>query len=193
MKEAPSHREKHSLLLYALFCFAPILSACGSQADAPTRTLTDEDVQQAALALGPVKAQLKQALQTSMTEHGPVKAIDACALKAPEIIAEAGNSGLEVGRTSHKLRNQANAPEGSLETWLKFHQQTPAPDMTHAEITDDGKVLYAEPLFVAPLCLTCHGENVPAEVKQELDRLYPEDQATGFKENDFRGLIWIKM
>lgn len=169
-----------------------LIPACG-QPDPPTRILTDDDVKQAALALQPIKAQLKQALVSSMQEYGPVKSIDACALKAPEIIADAATAGLTVGRTSHKLRNTSNSPEGSLGEWLKFHQQTPTQDKTHAEITEDGKVLYAEPLFVAPLCLTCHGENIPSDVKQELDRLYPDDQATGFKENDFRGLIWIKM
>jgi hypothetical protein len=168
------------------------VASCG-QSNQPIRTLTEDDVKQAALALEPIKAQLKQALVTSMQEDGPVKAMDACALKAPEIISEAANAGLEVGRTSHKLRNQTNAAEGSLATWLKFHEQTPSPGLTHAEITEDGKVLYAEPLFVAPLCLTCHGENISAEVQKELDRLYPADHAIDFKENDFRGLIWIKM
>lgn len=182
---------RHRFSLY-LGVLALIIGSCGKEA-APARVLNEEDVKQAALALEPIKAQLKQALTSSMKEHGPIKAIDACALKAPEIIAEAAHARLEVGRTSHKLRNASNVAEGSLVTWLKFHQQTPSPDATHAEITEDGKVLYAEPLFVAPLCLTCHGENVPAEVQKELDRLYPNDQATGFKENDFRGLIWIKM
>ncbi len=193
MKIDPHLTPKHSTWLVILLLASIFAGGCGAEEKAAARKATDAEIMKASQALAPIKAQLKQALVSSMQEHGPVKAIDACRLEAPEIIQAAAANGFEVGRTSTKLRNADNAAEGSLATWLQFHQSTPNPDVKHAEILPDGRVLYAEPMFVAPLCLSCHGENIPSEVKQELDRLYPNDQAIGFKENDFRGLIWIKL
>jgi hypothetical protein len=193
MKVDPHLTPKHSTLLVIFLLATTFAGGCGTEEKAAARKATAAEILKASEALAPIKAQLKQALVSSMQEHGPVKAIDACRLEAPEIIKAAADNGFEVGRTSQKLRNSNNAAEGSLTTWLAFHQSTPNPDVTHAEVLPDGKVLYAEPMFIAPLCLSCHGENVPSEVKQELDRLYPDDQAIGFKENDFRGLIWIKL
>ena len=56
----------------------------------------------------------------------------------------------------------------------------------------DGKKAYMEPLYVGPQCLSCHGETLSGELKEKLNELYPNDQATGFKLGQFRGLIWIK-
>ncbi|MBC8404213.1 MAG: DUF3365 domain-containing protein [Planctomycetes bacterium] len=193
MKIDPHLTPKHSTWLVILLLASIFAGGCGAEEKAAARKATDAEIMKASQALAPIKAQLKQALVSSMQEHGPVKAIDACRLEAPEIIQAAAANGFEVGRTSTKLRNADNAAEGSLATWLEFHQSTPNSDVKHAEILPDGKVLYAEPMFVAPVCLSCHGENIPTEVKSELDRLYPNDQAIGFKENDFRGLIWIKL
>jgi hypothetical protein len=36
------------------------------------------------------------------------------------------------------------------------------------------------------LCLGCHGGNLSEDVKFELNLLYPNDQATDFKEGDIR-------
>jgi hypothetical protein len=51
----------------------------------------------------------------------------------------------------------------------------------------DGRTGYVEPIYVKPVCLACHGGNVDPGVKAKLAELYPEDQATGFREGDFRG------
>ncbi|NOT80375.1 MAG: DUF3365 domain-containing protein [Bacteriovoracaceae bacterium] len=57
---------------------------------------------------------------------------------------------------------------------------------------ENGKKTYIEPLFVQAQCLTCHGEGIAPNVAQKIKELYPNDQATGFKLNEFRGLVWIK-
>ena len=56
---------------------------------------------------------------------------------------------------------------------------------------DDGRHGYAEPIRVQPLCLTCHGETVHADVAERIEALYPDDEATGFSEGDFRGVFWV--
>jgi hypothetical protein len=51
---------------------------------------------------------------------------------------------------------------------------------------------YAEPIFLKPLCLTCHGESLAPDVAARINELYPEDRALGFETGDFRGVFWIE-
>ena len=52
---------------------------------------------------------------------------------------------------------------------------------------------YYQPLKVAPLCLACHGrpQDMKAEVRELLNRQYPDDLAVGFAAGDLRGMISI--
>ena len=40
-------------------------------------------------------------------------------------------------------------------------------------------------------CLTCHGSSLQPELKAEILRLYPNDQATGFKPGELRGAFTV--
>ena len=55
---------------------------------------------------------LKKELQAAMQEGGPVNAVSVCNLTAPAIASTySARNGWDVGRTSLKLRNPANAPD----------------------------------------------------------------------------------
>ena len=41
-------------------------------------------------------------------------------------------------------------------------------------------------------CLACHGEKIDPAVAAKLKKLYPQDQATGFKTSDLRGAFTIR-
>ena len=64
----------------------------------------------AVAAANALKSELKAALEAAMQNGGPENAIDVCKDKAQAIAAAHSKDGLVVGRTSHKLRNVANAP-----------------------------------------------------------------------------------
>ena len=51
---------------------------------------------------------------------------------------------------------------------------------------------YAEPIIVQPMCLACHGESLAPEIAAKISEAYPDDQATGFKVGDFRGVFWVE-
>ena len=51
---------------------------------------------------------------------------------------------------------------------------------------------YMKATSTQPVCLACHGEKIPPEVKAELDIQYPENQARGFKLGDIRGAFTVK-
>ncbi|MBW2376809.1 MAG: DUF3365 domain-containing protein [Deltaproteobacteria bacterium] len=44
-----------------------------------------------------------------------------------------------------------------------------------------------------PLCVTCHGAELPPDLRARLAELYPEDQATGYAAGDFRGVFWVEL
>jgi nitrate reductase cytochrome c-type subunit len=147
---------------------------------------------------------LKQSLTKNLFEKiekdGAASAVEFCNVNVKPIAKDAAKnlaSKYDFGRSSHKIRNSANEPQDwmlpiieSFKT-IKFDKNKIE---TYAKVIKlpNGKRIYAEPLFAQAQCLTCHGEMISAEVHNKINQLYPNDKATGFKLNDFRGMIWIK-
>ena len=143
---------------------------------------------------------LKQGLQGGMQEGGPVNAISVCNLSAPGIAnTYSVRNGWDVGRTSLKLRNPANAPDvwerSVLESFEERKGAGEAPaKMEHYEVVrQDGvkQLRYMKAIPTAQLCLACHGENIDSITRTRLEKLYPEDQARGYKAGDIRGAFSI--
>jgi len=60
-------------------------------------------------------------------------------------------------------------------------------------IIDEQTVGYVEPIFMQPLCVTCHGQTIAPELAAKLGELYPNDQATGYVAGDLRGVFWAEL
>ena len=144
---------------------------------------------------------LKTELQGGMKEGGPVNAIGLCNIEAPAIAARVSEqSEWDVGRTSLKLRNPANAPDAWEKGVLDSFESRKAAgeDVKKMEATavvdEDGKRVfrYMKAIPTAELCLLCHGAQVPADVEVKLSELYPGDQARGFAVGDIRGAFTLK-
>jgi hypothetical protein len=45
--------------------------------------------------------------------------------------------------------------------------------------------------MTAPLCLTCHGPTLAADVAAAVAARYPRDEATGFAAGDLRGALYV--
>jgi hypothetical protein len=143
---------------------------------------------------------LKQELQGGMQEGGPVNAISVCNLSAPGIAnTYSVRNGWDVGRTSLKLRNPANAPDVWERSVLEsFEERKGAGEdpakMEHYEVVSQEGVKelrYMKAIPTAQLCLACHGENVDSITRTRLEKLYPDDQALGYKAGDIRGAFSI--
>jgi hypothetical protein len=161
---------------------------------------------QAQATLAPFKRELKTALLEGMAE-GPIEALQVCRVEAPRIAAENATDTIELGRTSHRLRNPSNAPRPWVEPILAEYVSLsePSPASEDAEASDakaleprvvrlsQDRMGYVEPIRVQGLCLTCHGPALDPELAAEIERLYPEDRATGFAAGDFRGVFWLEM
>jgi excinuclease UvrABC ATPase subunit len=145
-----------------------------------------------------LKSSLMKNLSEKMAKDGAVKAISFCHENVKPIAKLAAKdrvSKFEFGRTSHKIRNEANAPQAWANVYLKEFQGTFKGDIKKEHIIhklENSKRVYLEPLYVQAQCLTCHGESIAPEIKTKLAEIYPQDKATGFKLGEFRGFIWIK-
>jgi hypothetical protein len=78
----------------------------------------EEDVAHGAELLAPLKIELKQALMAGM-QSGPLSAISVCKDQAPAIAASLSVDGVEIGRTSHRLRNPANSASDWVDLILR--------------------------------------------------------------------------
>jgi hypothetical protein len=174
----------------ALLCRIALLLAAAAGAGAAPATEAPAAARGAELLL-PFKQQLQAALAAGLAE-GPVGAIGVCRDRAPQIAADLSVGGVRMGRTSHRLRNPANAPPAWTEPLLarylvSLEARTPA-----AVPIGDGRAGYVEPITVQPLCLGCHGSTLAPGIADRLTELHPGDQATGFAAGDFRGLFWVE-
>lgn len=163
---------------------------CGPQ-QAP---IPEADLERAEAALAPFKERLVEALTSTLqAEGGPDHAIRICREQAPQIAAELSVGGVRMGRTSHKVRNPANAPEPWMEPLLAAYLEDPTNTQPRAVRLDDATFGYVEPIYVMSFCLSCHGPSVEPTLVEQIRSLYPSDQATGFRVNDFRGLFWVTL
>ena len=154
-------------------------------------TVSEAEMDRARETLVPFKEELVDALMGTLQDSSPEEAIHVCRDKAPEIAARLSVDGVRMGRTSHKTRNPANAPEPWVEPLLAAYLEEPTNTKPRAVIVDDSTYGYVEPIYVMPFCLSCHGPSVEPELQATIESLYPEDRATGFKANDLRGLFWV--
>jgi len=148
---------------------------------------------------------LKNELSTAVQEKGAVNAIQVCNIKALPITAEIAKSEeytVELKRTTTKFRNPQNKPDNIeklvLERYMNLYKENqPLPESFIQKITENDKYYYNyyKPLKTAGLCLLCHGDQqtMDESLKDVLNRLYPNDLATGYKEGDFRALLRIKI
>lgn len=148
--------------------------------------------------------QLVGELKAAMKDGGPVNAIQVCNVRAPAIAKQISDKqGWDVGRTSLKLRNTANAPDAwEAGVLKKFEERRAAGEspknMAHFEVVEANgkksfrfmKAMAMPPLKKMP-CLMCHGENIDASITAKLDELYPNDQARGYKQGQIRGAFTI--
>ena len=143
---------------------------------------------------------LKGELMAAIKAGGPAAAIPVCHTAAPAIADEMTSKPLlSVGRTAIKLRNPSNAPDDWERRVLnifqnKADQGVDLKSLKHFETSslDGARVFrYMKAIPVGKPCLTCHGVNVSAELKEKIQEIYPEDKATGFGLGQLRGAFTI--
>jgi hypothetical protein len=135
-------------------------------------------------------------LVRELTDGGPERAIRVCHMSATTVANQiAREEGVHGGRTSARLRTLSNAPRPwAAPIVARFAQGRAA--ATDGFVADLGtRVGVMRPIAYLPVCAPCHGagEQLTPQVRAELKNRYPQDRATGFKEGDLRGWLWVEV
>ena len=152
---------------------------------------------------GNLVKELQSELKAAIKDGGFEKAVNVCNLRAApitEIAANATYRKVEIKRTTNKYRNPLNAPDKFEKVALSYFEGLiaagePLPKYYIQKIEASGSQIfnYYKPMKVGNKCLICHGDkaSIKPDLLSSISKLYPEDKAIGYKENEFRGLIRI--
>lgn len=162
----------------------------------PAEPLDGAAVDRAQQAMVSLQQRLSARLLEEMGKGGPTAAVRVCRDEAQKLTAAvSAEQGVELGRTSHRLRNPANAPRPWVAKLLPAYAGRQAAEVAPAVVDLGDRVGVVKPLPTQPLCLACHGERkaMTPEVLKMLSSAYPRDEATGFVPGEVRGVIWAEV
>ena len=166
-----------------------------SSANPPSADSKQRSPDKRRLVAGKAKDALFQRLSARLMEviqsEGPAAAIHVCSQEATQIAEAVGDElGVQIGRTSFKLRNPDNAPRDWVQPFVQ--QRADTPQFTRLDEDRLGAIF---PIHLNVKCLMCHGqeEDILDSVQSELAQRYPDDRATGFSAGDLRGWFWVEV
>lgn len=140
------------------------------------------------------KSVLGSNLMSKIKSEGTIAALEFCNIHAiPLTDSMSQVHQATIKRVSDRPRNQNNrANIKELALIEQFKQKAASNEEQKAVLVqEDGKVYFYFPILTNSMCLQCHGkENVTIQklTLEKIATLYPDDEATGYSENELRGL-----
>jgi Protein of unknown function (DUF3365) len=148
-------------------------------------------------AFDAVQSALSSRLMEEMKAGGPTRAVTVCRDEAIPLTKKvAGEQRVAaLGRTSHLIRNPANAPRDWTKPFVEKAAGRKAGDVQTVVVNLGSRVGVLRPIGVATACTICHGarEKQPESLRRALADAYPSDRAVGFEEGDLRGFFWAEV
>ncbi len=143
-------------------------------------------------------ASLSSHLKAAVEKGGVQEAVQYCHLNAYPLVDSLSKAHEAlIRRTSLKVRNPKNLPDRLEERALHRVKQMLAEGKTVEPWVEyyPEDVAYYAPIYVQGVCLKCHGtpgKTISSQDYAFIKERYPEDEATGYKEGDWRGLWSIR-
>jgi hypothetical protein len=154
-------------------------------------------------AVGKLGQSLKTELVAAMKDGGPVQALQVCNLQAIPITKQvSAETGIQVCRTSLRVRNPKNVPDVWETQTLEAFAARKADGVANADLEAwvitadaDGQrtFRYMKAIPTVGLCLKCHGSELAPEVSAAVSELYPSDLAVGYASGDVRGAFTVHL
>ncbi|MCY2688585.1 Tll0287-like domain-containing protein [Salinimicrobium sp. TH3] len=140
------------------------------------------------------KELLGQNLMGAIQKEGTLHALEFCNVEAIPLTASmAEKYNASVQRVSDKYRNPQNqaTPEEAELIDLFTAQLNAGKDPQPVLFPENGTIRFYYPIVTNSMCLQCHGKpgDIEPQVKEKILKLYPQDRAVGYSENEVRG-IW---
>ena len=142
-------------------------------------------------ALGTKKI-LGKNLMESIQQKGTLEALAFCNHQAiPLTDSMATKYNATIKRVSDKNRNPNNkANTEELKYIAQFKKDLATKHEIKPVVIEKGnQVQFYYPIETNTMCLQCHGTQIKPEVQKQILKLYPNDLAVGYGENEVRG-IW---
>ncbi len=146
-------------------------------------------------AVSKAKAELGKTLLNAISSKGAAYAVGFCSEKAVPLINEMSEQfNVKLKRVSDRPRNQANlANEEELNAIKSFKAQLEKKEKLSPSFREtETEFIGYYPIETNQMCMQCHGKkgtDIHASVHDNILKMYPEDKATGYSENQIRG-IW---
>ena len=140
------------------------------------------------------KAELGKNLMGQIQKNGTTAALQFCNLQAYPLTDSIANlNQASIKRVTDKPRNSKNqANKIELQHIKTFKKQVTSGMKVNPIVTKTGsKVAFYYPITTNTMCLQCHGtpnKEVNSTTLSILKDLYPTDKATGYSENQVRGM-----
>jgi len=143
------------------------------------------------------KGVLGKNLMNAINKQGTEKAIEFCSTKAIVLTDSMGTAlNATLKRVSDQPRNPINlANENETAFINELKEKISKGEKLTSKITEsNGKTVGYFPIETNAMCLQCHGSkdlDIKPNVLKKIELLYPKDQATGYKENQIRGIFVV--
>lgn len=142
------------------------------------------------------KAVLSKNLLGAIEQKGTEGAVGFCNTKAyplTDSMAIALNA--KIKRVSDQARNPNNVASASQKKAIMEFKSalTKGEELKPIVEESNSKFIGFYPITTNKMCLQCHGKmgsDIQENVSKKISKLYPKDQATGYGENELRG-IWV--
>ncbi len=141
------------------------------------------------------QSELLKNVSNALEKGGPQYAIEFCSINAlflKDSLSQLYNC--QIKRIAHKYRNPIDMPQTEKEIeQLNLYQEDflNGKSLKPHVFIFEKHIEYYQPIFVAKeACLKCHGapdKDISNETLAKIRERYPNDLATGFALNDFRG------
>lgn len=186
-------------LLFSVLCLLILLISCTQK---PKPEITEQLKSALRSDAKTFMDSLKSVLIKEIQTRGIVSAVSVCSDTAQVLTNNYGISkGIYIKRVSFKNRNPMNVPDEFeskvLNIFEEMHSKNQIKQETeYVELVEENgisKVRYMKPILVQPECLSCHGkeEQISPQVKEVINKIYPDDKAKGYQMGDLRGAVSI--
>lgn len=181
-----------------IFAWLLLLFSCGVNREKADQSASKTDLEYLIKGEEIVKisqAELMQNVSAAIQEGGPAYAVEFCNLRAMGLVDSlSGLYDCKIQRIALRYRNPLDKPGNDAETsqLRRYQRAIENGDKVEPVLRHSGdQVEYYQAIVINNgACLLCHGDpgaQIADETLKKIRELYPQDLATGFAMNDFRG------
>ena len=174
-----------------------LLFSCNKKSKDEITVISEESKETLQKYAVETKGVLGKNLMNAINAQGTEKAIEFCSTKAIVLTDSMGTAfNATLKRVSDKPRNPLNkATENETDFINELKEKISKGEKMTPKFTEsDGKITGYFPTETNAMCLQCHGSkdlDIKPNVLKKIVQLYPKDQATGYKENEIRGIFVV--